>query len=467
MRSILTVGELCAGYGGIGLALEDLAAAHPVWVSDIDKAANLVLRERFPWADQIGDMTTLDWHEVQPVDVLTGGTPCQDLSTAGRRRGMNPGTRSNLWVSMREAIAVLRPGVIIWENVGGALSADAASDLEQREGLLGVATTGPVLRALGRVVGDLSTLGYVGGWLCLRASDIGAPHQRLRVFVIAREQSGRGRRVWRSLREQADQWRSSRTGKGVERLLPTPTAIDGSGSGQHPDKRRAGGHQVDLKDWVHGLVLPTPAVNDIGGNKTIDWWDEWHVRQKRSTGEIAGHGKSLNIELQRLLPTPAATDGAGARATTLEDPDPRYGDTLTDALWKLDGPRESSRLLPTVVASDQHNTRQSTEPKAMFANDTLTDVAWKDEWQAYAPAIRRWEAITRPAPPPTEVGSNGQPRLNAAFSEWMMGLPSGWVTDLVPSSAGRRLCGNGVCPQQAAHAISQLLARLPDEEVNR
>ena len=82
-------------------------------------------------------------------------------------------------------------------------------------------------------------------------------------------------------------------------------------------------------------------------------------------------------------------------------------------------------------------------------------------WGKYEPAIRRWEQIVGPAPAPTEPNKNGNPRLSAAFSEWLMGWPSGWVTD---SSIGisrndqLRIVGNGVCSQQAAAALRQLLA---------
>jgi DNA (cytosine-5)-methyltransferase 1 len=82
-------------------------------------------------------------------------------------------------------------------------------------------------------------------------------------------------------------------------------------------------------------------------------------------------------------------------------------------------------------------------------------------WGRYLPAIRRWEAITsRSAPHPTEAGTKGQARLSAAFSEWLMGLPRGFVTDLgLPYSAEHRVLGNGVVPQQAAAALRQLLRR--------
>lgn len=114
---------------------------------------------------------------------------CQDVSAAGRRAGMTEGTRSNLWVAMREAIATIRPEWVVWENVGGALSATAQSNMEQAGGCVGDAGNGPHLRALGRVLGDLTSLGYDTEWRTLRASDIGACHGRARVFVLAHARS--------------------------------------------------------------------------------------------------------------------------------------------------------------------------------------------------------------------------------------------------------------------------------------
>lgn len=180
----MKLGSLCSGYGGLELGIAQVLDVETAWVSDIDKGACKILAHRFPGVPNIGDMTAVDWRGVEPVDVICGGTPCQDLSHAGRRAGMTEGTRSNLWVAMREAIAVLRPGLVVWENVGGAASAAADSDVEPCPGCVGDGT-GVHLRALGRVVGDLSSLGYVGRVRALRAADVGAPHGRLRYFLTA------------------------------------------------------------------------------------------------------------------------------------------------------------------------------------------------------------------------------------------------------------------------------------------
>lgn len=137
--------DLCSGYGGISLALEAAFGAETVAVADIDPGACRVLEHRFPDAPNLGDISAVDWSQwADRVDIISGGTPCQDLSHAGRRAGMTEGTRSNLWVQMREAIAVIRPALVVWENVRGAYSAEA----DKRTGTVpGMCGRPPRLRA--------------------------------------------------------------------------------------------------------------------------------------------------------------------------------------------------------------------------------------------------------------------------------------------------------------------------------
>ena len=143
---LLTIGSLFSGYGGLDRAVEEVFSARTVWVSDIEARdkhgrkvgdAPRILAYRYPDAPNLGDITRVDWAAVPRVDIITGGSPCQDVSTAGRRAGMVDGTRSNLWIAMRDAIAALKPAFVIWENVHGALSARAASAMESDPGLLG------------------------------------------------------------------------------------------------------------------------------------------------------------------------------------------------------------------------------------------------------------------------------------------------------------------------------------------
>lgn len=186
---MIAIGSLFSGYGGLESAVRNVFGGDVAWVSDIDPGACRILAHHWPDVPNLGDITRVDWSTVEPVDVITGGSPCQDLSHAGKRGGMKTGTRSNLWVAMREAIAQLRPSWVVWENVRGAYSAEADSDVEPCPGCVG---DGPSvhLRALGRVLGDLADLGYDAAWHGLTAASVGAPHGRYRVFLLAWPQPG-------------------------------------------------------------------------------------------------------------------------------------------------------------------------------------------------------------------------------------------------------------------------------------
>ena len=185
----LRAGSLFSGYGGLSLAVEQVFDAEIAWHCEFEDAPSKVLEHHWPGVPNLGDITKVDWSTVPKVDIVDGGSPCQVLSVAGRRAGMTEGTRSNLWVNMREAIAVLEPKYVVWENVRGAYSASAVSEadreMEHDQGLLGDGSGGPALRALGRVLGDLHDLGFDAEWRGVRASDVGAPHGRFRVFVLA------------------------------------------------------------------------------------------------------------------------------------------------------------------------------------------------------------------------------------------------------------------------------------------
>ena len=182
----LKVGSLFSGYGGLDLAVMNIFDADVVWHCEWEDAPSKILEANFPGVPNYRDVSEVDWASVEPVDILTGGFPCQDVSLAGRRAGMGEGTRSGLWSEFAKAIEVLEPRWVIIENVRGLLSAKANSNVEQCAWCMGEAGGGePSLRALGAVLGDLADLRYDARWSGVRASDAGAPHQRFRVFIIA------------------------------------------------------------------------------------------------------------------------------------------------------------------------------------------------------------------------------------------------------------------------------------------
>jgi DNA (cytosine-5)-methyltransferase 1 len=184
--SKLRLGSLFSGYGGLDLAVMNVLDAEVVWHCEWDDAPSKILEQHFPDVPNYRDVSKVDWAAVEPVDVLTGGFPCQDLSLAGKRAGLRDGTRSGLWSEFANAIEVLQPRLVVIENVRGLLSATAHSDVEHCAWCMGEAGDGePVLRALGAVLGDLADLGYDAKWTGVRAADAGAPHNRFRVFIVA------------------------------------------------------------------------------------------------------------------------------------------------------------------------------------------------------------------------------------------------------------------------------------------
>jgi DNA (cytosine-5)-methyltransferase 1 len=166
----VTLGSLFAGIGGFDLGFER-AGMTTAWQVEIDKAARGVLERRFPHATRYEDIAAVGAHNLEPVDVICGGFPCQDLSVAGKRAGL-AGERSGLFHEMVRVTDELKPDFLVWENVPGLLSSHRGRDF------------GIVLDALDRI-------GYSGAWTILDARYFGVAQRRRRVFgVFARGDSG-------------------------------------------------------------------------------------------------------------------------------------------------------------------------------------------------------------------------------------------------------------------------------------
>jgi DNA (cytosine-5)-methyltransferase 1 len=180
----MKIGSLFSGYGGLDLAVMNVTGAEVAWHCEWEAAPSAILEKNFPGVPNYKDVTKVDWALVPKVDILTGGFPCQDLSLAGKRAGMKDGTRSGLWSEFYKAIDIIRPKLVVIENVRGLLSAKADNGVEYSEEDLATLNGQPPIRALGAVLGDLADIGYDCKWTGIRAADAGAPHNRFRVFVI-------------------------------------------------------------------------------------------------------------------------------------------------------------------------------------------------------------------------------------------------------------------------------------------
>ncbi len=156
----MRIGSLFTGYGGLDMAAQSVFGGAISWVSEIEPAACQVIDAHHPGTLNLGDITKVNWRHVPPVDILTGGYPCQPFSHAGQRKGKND--ERHLWPYVAAAVDAIRPRFLILENVRGHLS-------------LGFAD----------VLADLAAVGMSAKWGVVRASDAGACHTRARLFIIA------------------------------------------------------------------------------------------------------------------------------------------------------------------------------------------------------------------------------------------------------------------------------------------
>lgn len=170
----LRVLDLFAGAGGFTLAGEMAGGYETVAFCEIDKYAQRVLRANWPDVPIFDDVTKLKGADVGAVDVITGGFPCQDLSSAGRGAGIGDGTRSGLFREMLRLACEVREitgrlPYIIFENVPRLLSGPSENPGEW----------------FGEFLWSLAEVGYDAEWFCITAASIGAPHERERVCVVA------------------------------------------------------------------------------------------------------------------------------------------------------------------------------------------------------------------------------------------------------------------------------------------
>lgn len=156
----MVIGSLFAGIGGFDLAARWMGW-RTAWFSEVDPYASAVLRKHWPGVPNHGDITLINGKDVEPIDMLVGGFPCQDISVAGKGAGIT-GSRSGLWSHYARLIDEVRPRWVVAENVPALRS-----------------------RGLDDVLRSLAQVGYDAEWHCIPAAYVGARHRRDRIWIVA------------------------------------------------------------------------------------------------------------------------------------------------------------------------------------------------------------------------------------------------------------------------------------------
>jgi len=241
-------------------------------------------------------------------------------------------------------------------------------------------------------------------------------------------------------------------------LLRSPTASQGEGGALGEAEARKRGNTVGVRDnamdiaRLNGLRVSRAVDNLMPTPNTMDHLPARTPEAKALNKGKGGYANVRETVVNDLIPTPAARDYKDGSAEHERD-GVIQTDTVAKAIFN-----SGEVLLPTTTASDWKGANHSGSGTA--SSRGIATAVEQTAWGKFEPAIRRWEkTLGRPSPLPTNPdGKYGAHRLSSAFTEWMMGLPEGWVTGVgLTRNEELKACGNGVVPQQAELALRILL----------
>jgi DNA (cytosine-5)-methyltransferase 1 len=252
----LRIGSLCTGYGGLDMAVQAVIGGEVVWHAEVDPDASKVLAHHHPDVPNLGDIITVRWQDAERVDVVCAGFPCTDISYAGRGEGIQEGNRSGLWYPIADALGVLRPRLVVLENVAAIVGRRPGLDV---------------------VLGDLARLGFDAEWTCVRAAGVGAAHGRNRWFLAAYPadlgyergrdaRSGRARSAYGRI-AAADAQGARREGTRPEPARRRPER-GGGASADADGARRDRGRNADGNAAAAG---PTGEPERLGEAWPVEW----------------------------------------------------------------------------------------------------------------------------------------------------------------------------------------------------
>ena len=272
----LTLGSLFDGSGGFPLG-GLLAGIIPVWASEIEPFPIRVTTKRLPFMKHYGNISAMDGGKIEPVDIITFGSPCQDMSVAGRRDGLD-GKRSSLFYEAVRIIKEMRcttggryPRYIVWENVPGAFSSNKGEDFKAvLEAVIGIAEPNAQVPMPEKARWPYADLYMGDGWsVAYRTLDAqywGVPQRRRRIYLVADfAGGGAGKILFESeglSGYSAEGFRSWQRAAGSFTPCAGATGFDGYNGSLTDDTSATLGVNCGMSTGRNGIVL-----NDQGGNR--------------------------------------------------------------------------------------------------------------------------------------------------------------------------------------------------------
>lgn len=265
------------------MGLQDVIGGEVCWHFEFDKHASKILKTHHPDIPNYGDITATDW-DIERVDWLTAGYPCQPFSNAGQRKGISDAR--HIWPYIADGIRVLRPRNILLENVAGHLS-------------LG----------FGAVLGDLAEIGYDARWLCIRAADAGAPHTRKRIFIVANAKHDgfyetAQRRGSSASENQRRMLQPERRSPSIVANTDCDRSQTGDGEGRCPSSKGSGRtwqgfgpYSVAIQRWerIIGRQAPNPVDED---GRIMSSFVEWMMGLPE--GHVTATGLPWTAQIKAL-----------------------------------------------------------------------------------------------------------------------------------------------------------------------
>lgn len=243
---MIKIGSLFSGIGGFELGLERaIPKSETIWQVEQNTFCQKVLSKHWPNAKIYNDVRNITRDNVKPIDILCGGFPCQDISLAGKLRGLH-GEKSGLWWEMLRIIGELAPKIIVLENVAAI-----------------------TIRGGCEVIGSLTEIGYCTEWTVISAKDFGAPHLRRRWFAVAYTDSAscKRSRISIGVQQKDSDFDLSFSKERYWRQTSPVSALCGVDDGvpDRLDRLRALGNAIvpQCSEWVGQQIVKSGLLQDM------------------------------------------------------------------------------------------------------------------------------------------------------------------------------------------------------------